>query len=532
VDFPPLISVAKIDAKHSVWSAKYPYWERLRKLYEGGQTMTQCSREFLKQRSMEPNDVYSDRIERFSYINHLGNIAGWYVSALFKDPPSTVLRTQGDNGTTALLEGDTPETQQLTAWQDDCDSAGTALTHFWAKNVESKVLVYGECYVLFDLPVSPVLPSKAAQMETGALRPHLVSYGPQDVINWQCDERGNLQWLILKLRAVTQDDPFQPEEIAHRWYVFTQTQVATYEFVIPAKDGKPEITIADGVESYTPSAEANLLSVSPHALSDQGVLPIFKQCIDPIHWIADRVASPLVKLLNIENAHEWGLEQTNLAQLVLYTDTDIPKVTRGEATFLKLGKDDKASYLEQTGTAFDASSRRINELREEIYRLAYLVAQGRSSSASATAQSGISKEQDMLPARDVLSALGDQARTGIQRLLQCAADRMDLKVEVDVQGLDFLDRAELAELEVLERATTIVDIQSPRLEKELAKRISRIMIPDANREVFEEIDEEIESNPTASEQEQQQQQLLLSAKLSQASKLADPKAFKDVADAA
>jgi hypothetical protein len=70
-----------------------------------------------------------------------------------------------------------------------------------------------------------------------------------------------------------------------------------------------------------------------------------------------------------------------------------------------------------------------------------------------------------------------------------------------------------------------MDINSPTLERELAKRIVRIELPDANRELLQQLDEEINSNPTPTELQAQQQEQAQSLKLSMATKLASPRDF-------
>jgi hypothetical protein len=537
MDFTSTLPCSKLDRKSDNWTAHYPYWEALRRLAEGGQLMYQSAAQFLFPRSMEPPDVYQDRLKRFVYTNHFGNIKGWYTSALFKQPPTVVLRQTHDDGTLAPIDDSDPAKDELSGFQDNCDRAGRNLTQFWAELVQPKLLTYRQAYILFDLPTTPNgLLSKQAQQQAGALTPHLVAYSPQDIINSQVDEQSNLLWAVIKLRATTQDDITADIRVADRWYIFDRTQVAVYEHVLDSDElNRNTGPLANalglsgiiGPDTYRETDIGTLLPgyPRPHALADQGRVPLFVQSVHPDHWIGQRIASPLLRLLNLENAHDWALEQSNLATLVIFSDNEVDKVRRGEAYFLQLGQSDKASFLEQSGEAFTASDTRLNGLREEIYRLAYLVPQGRSSSASAAMQSGYSKEQDMLPARDILAALGEQVRGAMQNILQAAADRMDLNVAVDVQGFDFLDRTDVTELEVLQKAVTIMDINSPTLERELAKRIVRIELPDANRELLQQLDEEINSNPTPTELQAQQQEKAQSLKLSMATKLASPRDF-------
>lgn len=530
MDFPATIPVAKINGKHAEWLASHIYWDRLRKLNKGGQLIQQFAEEFLHQRAMEPGDVYANRIANFSYTNHLANILGWYGSALFKQAPSIGLRDSESD--TQIPEGDQRE-KQLNQFVDNCDGKGTKLSDFWQKAVTPNCLLYKKSYILFDLPVAPEFRSKAEQDAAGALVPHLVAYAPQDLINWQVDENDEFQWAIIKLRATTQDSPFDKVQVADRWYIYTRDQVAAYEFIFPEKDTSEQNQIFSE-KDYGENVPARLLDgyPRPHSLADEGIVPIFKETIHEDHWIGDRIALPLEKLLNLENAHDWSLEQANLAQLVIYSASQIDTVSRGEAHFLQLGQGDKAEYLEPSGRTIKASQDRINELREDVYRLANLVAQGRSSSASAAMQSGYSKEQDMLPARDKLAGLGDQTRGAMEHILQTVAKRMSLPVTVNIQGFNFGDRSDVVDLEVFEKADGIMEINSPTAERETAKRILRIKFPDASRELLAKMDQEIDENPTPTEAQQQQQEQAVSQRLAQQAKLSSPRLFEDAVQAA
>ena len=532
MDFPNAIPAKQIDAKHSDWDCQYAHWERLRKMYEGERTMRLFCSEFLQKRAIEPLDVYNERVQRFSYTNHLKTIIGWYTSALFKQPPDVQVRKIDESTKAVTLLEAGPETEKLSAFQNDADGKGTDFITWWANSIQAKLLLYGSMYVLFDLPVAPAFQSAAQQNEVNALQPHLVAYSPQDVINWQFDEQGQLQWLIIKLRARTQDSPLDPIQLSDRWFWFTTTEIAVYEYIFPASDS--DTTVATN-KDYPDNAKAVLLQGYPrdHALSDQEKVPVFAERLDEAYHLGTDIVSPLLRLLNIENSHDWALEQSNLATLIIYSDDPPQTIRVSEASFIQLKSKDRAGFLEQSGHAFVASQSRIGEVREEVYRLAHLVQQGRSSSATAAAQSGIAKEADLMPARDVLSALGDQARRSIKRILQFAADRMDLSSRVDVQGLDFPDRSESLELENLERALATVDISaSPILERAIAKKVARIMIPDATQELIQSVDKEIDTNPTPSQAEQQRQQLQADARQKQLSQMLNNSSLRDAAEAA
>ena len=530
-DFPPTLQVRTIDARHPDWNCNYQHWERLRKLYEGAKTMQVFCTEFLWKRAVEALDVYNERVQRFSYTNHLKSIISWYTSALFKQPPDIQIRKLDEAGNPTLIEAG-PEKDKLADFLNDADGKGTDFITWWSSCVQAKLLVYGTQYVLFDLPVSPQFRSAAQQNSANALQPHLVAYAPQDIINWQFDEQGALNWIIIKLRARTQNSPLDKVQLSDRWYWFTTDEIAVYEYTF--QQGETGTVIEEGDKRYPDNAIATLVDGYPraHALSDQGRVPVFVEQLEQNIRIGDDIVSPLIRLVNLENSHDWALEQSNLAVPVVFSDAAPESLRISESTFLQLKPGDKIQFLEQSGHAFQASGGRIGETREEVYRLAHLIQQGRSSNATAAAQSGIAKEADLTPARDVLSALGDLARRSIKRVVQCACDRMQIDVQVDVQGLDFPDRSESIELENLQRAMATFDIgASPTLERALSKRVARIMVPDATPELLTQIDTEFDNNPTPSEAEQQQQQQQSDQRLRQLAQAINNKSLFDAANA-
>ena len=145
LDFPQSLPVASVDRQSSDYKTSFRYHERLRKLYEGGQTIHFWSSEFLNHRAMEPADVFSDRLKQFTYINHLGNIIGWYIAALFKDPPTVTLRKRGIAGEDAIPAAAAAQ-EKLASFQNDCDGAGRSFLDFWAQEVEKRKLLYGKAY--------------------------------------------------------------------------------------------------------------------------------------------------------------------------------------------------------------------------------------------------------------------------------------------------------------------------------------------------------------------------------------------------
>jgi FKBP-type peptidyl-prolyl cis-trans isomerase (trigger factor) len=146
------------------------------------------------------------------------------------------------------------------------------------------------------------------------------------------------------------------------------------------------------------------------------------------------------------------------------------------------------------------SAQEIQAIREEMYRQLYLQAQGRSSAATPSAQSGYSKELDMAPARDVLRALGDMLRNHMRAVIEDVAAARGDQVTVDIRGFEFAEGDDPDQIKAAQAALEL-GIPSPTLEREIQKRIARYLLRDANQSVIQAVEAEIDAAPTREERQ-------------------------------
>jgi hypothetical protein len=242
---------------------------------------------------------------------------------------------------------------------------------------------------------------------------------------------------------------------------------------------------------------------APHALADAGRVPVqWIQAPDAL-WLANRIYLHAIAHLNMQNAYFWGLFMACLPVLWVKGEFTTPPAIV-ETGYLGLTEQGGIGYVEPSGTSYKIASQEIGALREEMYRQVYLQAQGKSSGATASAQSGYSKEQDMAPSRDVLNGLGDILRAGMQRVLgDVATVHGDADQEFDVRGFNFDDTDEAGEVATVQMARDL-EIQSDTLDKEIQKRAARVLMKDGNPDVMEKIEQEIDAAPTKTGQAAQQ----------------------------
>ncbi len=499
MQFPSTIPIKTISATASEYDQYKDAWVTFSDLYQGGAILRDKVvrlAQYLLKKPKELSEVFATRQLRFSYTNLLGNILGWYGAALFKTPAQLVKKDSHAPTPKPDAEGAAPTEPELpadadafcTQFEKDSDHAGTTYPDFWRKVWESCAL-HKAAYILIDLPTpdedAPAPASLAAQVSAGLLDPFLVLYTPSQIINWETDRYGNLEWCIIAISNEEREAFAKPVTVDY-WYYFDELQVACYRAERKAK--RTDDDVATLVAGYP----------RPHAMSDLQRIPIRKVEVPDGLWLANRVYLPLLNHLNLDNAFDFSLFQSALAQLVI-TGTYDDSTTMSEVSYIKLNTGDTATYLEPEGRAYEAIDKRLGNLEERIYKACYLMDQARTNKATAAAQSGLSKQQDKTPSRDALSGFGDVIRPAMQSVYEdVLAIRGFVDIQPDVRGFNYQDKAGVEEMDLIESAS-VIDIQSPTYQRERDKKLVRIVLQDLNPETLEQIDDEIETNPTPEE---------------------------------
>lgn len=478
-------------------------WTKMSILYEGGHTIRQVSTQFLQRRPRELQEVYQARVDRFTYDNILGACFGWYRAALFKNPPTIIGSTAKDQKG-ALLNRIVNSIAQFAAratgipltnrldefyisFRDDCDRTGTSLVDFY-RGIWTNFALHRVAYVLIDLPQMEIpATSLKDQIDAGVLDdkgkplPYLVSYSPLSVINWNNDRYGNLEWAIVQMQG-TRREFLEDEHAIDTWYYFDKQKFLKYEYKRAV--GETALTRLDE------NARATLVANGAHSLSQYMINPLLRFEVSEDLWLANRAFLPVIDYLNHENAYKWALELANLCMPVINSDDDIdPQLS--EAGFIKLPKDAKYGWTEPEGRTFGRSAERLVQLREDIYRLLYLVYQGRRSTASADGASAQSKEQDLQPAQDVLNEYGEMICRAMQKTMNLVARAREDSTVFDVRGMKF---GKTITLEAIQKVAAILalGVPSDAFYREVFRQTASEALPDVNPDVIDTIYEDIE----------------------------------------
>ncbi len=491
-----VVKMSVLDAKKPVWQDKAELWTDLHILYQGGHLFKKHATRFLRMRPKEDGTIYSARLNQVTYQDLLGTGLGWYAAELFEMEPDVGIKQEQPEGPGKDVADDVDYFYHH-KFLKNCDRNRTSFSNFW-RDVTTKMLTFGEVWVLVDLPKQPKPDSPDAprnlleQMRGGYFDPYMVAYDPLQVINYQEDEEGQLKWCVVKVSR--QIESFLgPPQLIDRWYYFDQEMYRVYEHVhdleeekkkrptILAKDDDPDVPMVD--EGLHPLAAFHRCPIKRYVL--------------PEHlWIANRAYLPILDHLNQDNTLTWALFMANLAMPVIIGDVDLTNQMMTEAGFIQLPEGSSYKWTEPEGKSFQISQARVNQLREEIFRAMYLVSQGKEMSGTGAHQSGFSRQMEMASSTDILDSLGSVIIQGMQNMLIDVSDaRGDERLVFDVRGFHFEQAISLQDIQTIDQAINMI-IPSETFEKELYRLIARAFLRDANPELFERVVEEIEAGET------------------------------------
>src|SRR5271157_523096 len=452
-----------IDREHPEYVARKAMWRHYKDLYAGGEQLRNHAPEYLVRRHKEPLAIYEERLSRVFYENYIGSIIDWYAATLMHRAPSVLI--EGTDAAAKSFYG------QLA---NNCDLKGTSLSEFFRQQFR-QMMVCGSSFLVVDFPRgNGAALTRAEEDASGQSRAYLMDYGADEVINWNYGETGGLEWAVIRTSCLRQSKVTDAKwETETRWVYYDRENFRIYR-----KGGEKD--------PIGPIDEGR------HGLAALRRVPVFELKATDGLWLMNKAALLQLEHFNKSNALSWALTMGLFAMPVVYSDKEWQQVV-GESYYIKLGKDDRFGWTEPEGKVYQLAADNLLQLKDEIYRVCYLMIQAGAGSASHPNQSGVSKKLDFNATEEVLRAYGAMVREAMKQVLWAIAAARQDAVEIDVSGLDEFDIDEFAS--ELDDAKKLLDlgIGSETLTKEVFKRLAFKYLSDARQEVKNTVAEEIEA---------------------------------------
>lgn len=455
----------EINREHPEYQAWREAWPKYRDLYRGGEAFVRSADRYLIPRQREPLDVYSERVNRAFYENYIGSIIDWYGATLFRREP--VLTYEG---------GDARAREFFNRFAMDCDLRGSTVSDFYRRQLVEG-LVAGRSYVVIDFPrQTRAAGSRAEEEELGVSRGYVSEFPASSAINWQRDERGEFEWVVLRgERTVTDGPASEGWRTERNWTYYDRRRYRRFRQ-----------SEAEGRKGPIESVEEGL-----HGLAKLNRVPVLEFTLGEGMWLMNKAASLQLEHFNKSNALAWALTMGLFAMPVVYSDRDWTQVV-GDTYYLQLGPSDRFGWTEPEGHVYRIALENLDRLKEEIYRVCYLTHQAGGSMSKNSQMTGLSKQRDYLVTQEVLRGFGDRVKDHMRLVLRTLAEAREDRLAVDVAGLDEFDIGDFSgELEDAERLLKL-GIQSKTLERQVQKKLALKYLCDSSQATKDRIAREID----------------------------------------
>ncbi len=328
------------------------------------------TRRFLWQLAGEPSSKYSNRWQRAAYVNYLAAIIDFFRHWLYSQPPQIRPAEQKD----------------VPDWWDnfyaDAVGNGSGLIDV-ARESFLDVLLFRRAGWLI---------TKVENPEEGASPVRLTCYSAPEILDWQLDDAGQLDWILLckeESRREWPEDRYCAKVVTY----LDREQWHSWEI----REDKKELEYIEGMD-HGLGAVPFVLREIPHGL-----------------WVADKLFAPCMSLFNRAAMLEYAEHVGCYLQPYIrgHEGENAQSRILGEGILLHLRAAQKDRAQEDYGWIspdigpIAHLAERLRQDRDELYRSVHQMALAVDSQAvGAIARSGASKIEDRRATEVILAGYG------------------------------------------------------------------------------------------------------------------------------
>lgn len=485
------------------------FWKQCKALYAGGPTLLQDDkllRSVMPTHTGEAEDVYKERLKRAFYIPYPGSIVDKLVAELMSKPLTFDLEETTQSSTDGGKTGSEDNAgEQLPTYYADlvknCAKAGgkkMSLNQF-AREQMFTALQCKTAWALVDLPKAPQggYPNRKAQDEAGALNAYICPLDPECVVDWEDQDDGELAWvMVFDTIAKRKDVSSDRNTVTLRWRVFRPDDWAIYSITYD-KTKKPN--------GPSENEEVKLEDFGKHSF---GRVPVRRLELPDGLWAMGKLEAIARAHLNQRNALSWGQLKALFPVPILYAQNPDPKAPISEDNqrvmqqhgqgFLRVfAEKDKMEYFAPDAAPYQVAREDLNNLRDEMHRVLYAMAQSVDNSGAALQRSGESKAIDQAAASVILRALGTFLREHLEDLLGTIATGRKDNLRFAAHGMDNFDDITLSQLVLDAIGISTVEIPSATFQKLFKYKVAKLALgADVSEDDLETIQKELDSNVT------------------------------------
>lgn len=466
----------ELNSKHSSYDADLA--RRYQMLYQGGNVFRKNIACFLPRNRQEQDEVYQMRCHQAPYISHVGSIIDQYGATIFSAPYT--IRAHKNQEEVLKLDDFYSE------FKEDVDTSGTDLSTFFKSRFQ-EALVKKNAYWLVESPTAPSEIEEITELnrnewiELGLDRLRLKAVPTENLFDWECDCRGELEWAVLFSDSCTRPAPGSETLYVKTWKIYTREEVIVYELQHTA--------------SKPPQEEQEIPLVEKYKHNLPGV-PLLALCLPEGMWLMDRASDAQLEHFRLSAAQAWVFRRAAYPMGVFHlTDSDsLPQTGAGQA--LIMGKEEDFEWKEPGGASFAAFENRIKAAEQTIYKVTVQMALSTDPSGAALGRSAESKQADMSSADTCLRAFAVFIKEAIEKTYEFISNaRGEYELKFSIEDLNSFSLIDITTLVTNATSAKALNIQSETFWKELYKRIAIGQLPpDTKQDIKELIRQEIDQS--------------------------------------
>lgn len=482
------------------------FWQKCKALYAGGPTLLNNNallRTVMPTHANEAKDIYEERLKRAFYIPYPGSIIDKLVAELMGKPLTFELEVQeSESESTEGAEAEEPDLPPYYAdLVKNCGKPGGArmsLNQF----AREQILMALQCqsaWALVDLPQAPKggFANRAEQDRAGALSAYICCIDPETVIDWEERDDGELEWVLIQDVIVKRNGlEGNRNTVTLRWRYFRETDWAIYEI------SYDKTKLPEGPRDQD---NVSLVSSGTHSF---GKVPVRRFKLVEGLWAMGKLEAMARAHLNQRNALSWGQLKALFPVPVLYAMTPDPnnpvsedagrvEQTHGQGFLRVFAEKDKLEYFSPDTGPYKVAQEDLNNIRDEMHRVLYAMAQSVDNSGAALQRSGESKAVDQAAASVILRALGMLLREYLEEILMLISAGRKENYRFCAHGMDSFDDITLSQLVLDAIGLASVQIPSAHFQKLFKLKIAKLALgADVEDEDLNTIRKELENNVT------------------------------------
>ena len=342
-----------VDTQKLQYREYLPTWEKCRDLAEGQEAVYRKEQLYLPKLSGQSPAEYRAYMHRALFYNATQRTIDAMSGMLFRKLPQISIP------------------KELEDYIRNIDLQGTSLDNFVEK-VASEVLTVGRVGLLVDHTRSDEMPEgqQRTQAEADAenLRPFVVRYAAEDIINWGCTTKNDLSSLSLVVLRETSEVIAEDYEtvVETRYRVLKLDENGYYVQQIHVESGSDAGSFIL-LEEIAPTINGSRISEIPFVfLSKGGLGPDIKR--PPVLDIVNINLSHYKTTADVEHAAHYTALPTPVVKGHTLEDGERLRIGSAEAWVFNEADAD-AYYLEYSGQGLEALERRLEKKENQMAAL-------------------------------------------------------------------------------------------------------------------------------------------------------------------